>query len=121
MINGFEHITQPLTESEQKILPVIVRGLSKKIGSVNAVTNKAICAGLLEKYNVELSEARVRKIINHIRMNNLLTGLIATSAGYYISTNPKEISDYIQSLEGRKQAIEGIINRTKQHLQHLTT
>jgi hypothetical protein len=32
----------------------------------------------------QLTEARLRKIINHIRVNGLLHWLIATSKGYYI-------------------------------------
>lgn len=121
MLNGFEEITAPLTEHEKTILPVIVSGLKRKVGVHNSVTNKAICEGLKRVKNIDINEARVRKIINHIRMHNLVPGLIANSKGYYISNNPKEVKAYIESLEGRKQAIEGITKQFKQYLFQITT
>jgi hypothetical protein len=120
MLPGFTEQTKPLTEMEQQLLPVIVRGLAKKIGSDNAVTNKTICEGLHKTYDVVISEARIRKIINHIRMNNLVPGLVANSCGYYVSKNPKEVMEYIESLEGRKNAIEGIAMQFKKYLHEIT-
>jgi hypothetical protein len=119
MLPGFSIETKPLTELEQQLLPVIVKGLSTKKGSANAVSNKEICAGLLKKYEVQISEARIRKIINHIRMNNLLPGLIANGCGYYISTNPDEVKEYIISLDHRERAIKGVREKAQAYLKSL--
>lgn len=108
MLTGFEDITQPLTEYEQDVLlPVFVEGFMNKFGRSNAVTNKQIVERLKRK-DYKVSDVRVRKIINHIRANGLINGLIATSDGYYISTDPDEIKRYIDSLEGRISAINQI-------------
>ena len=109
MINGFEEQTEPLTEKEESIfLPPIVRGLRSKIGREMAVTNKAIVTGLKANLGIKISEARVRKIINHIRCNDLVPCLVATSEGYYIAANEQELLDYEGSLEGREDAIRKV-------------
>lgn len=108
MIKGFTSETAPLSEYEEKtILPLVLRGLKTKIGKKNAVTNRTI----VQRLNVagyETTEPRIRKIINHIRMTDLLPGLIATSGGYFLATTEAELMDYEQSLLGREDAIKQV-------------
>ncbi len=105
MLNGFEKQTEPLNDYESNVLlPIIIHGLKVKIGEKNAITNKKITVVLKNK-GYDLNEARVRKIINHIRNNALVKRLIATSKGYYIATDINELGDYIDSLRGRESAI----------------
>lgn len=107
MIKGFDQETQPLTEYEMGVLlPLLVRGLQTKIGHLSAVTNKHIVASL--KPNYKISDARVRKIINHIRTNDLVPGLIATSEGYFIAETENELLEYEESLKGREDAIREV-------------
>ena len=109
MITGFEELTEPLTEKEETVfLPPIVQGLRAKIGREMAVTNKSIIQGLRVNRGIKISEARVRKIINHIRCNDLVPCLIATSEGYYIAQTEQELLDYEESLEGREDAIREV-------------
>lgn len=109
MINGFEEQTEPLTEyEEQQLLPQIIRGLSLKVGKENAVTNSAIVRGMKANLNLKTTEPRVRKIINHIRTNDLVPCLIATSQGYYIAESEQELKDYEESLLGREEAIRSV-------------
>jgi len=109
MITGFEEFTEPLSEKEQTVfLPPILEGLRAKIGREKAVTNKAIMRGLLINRGIKISEARVRKIINHIRCNDLVPCLVATSEGYYIAETEQELLDYEESLEGRENAIHEV-------------
>ena len=108
MIKGFNSETAPLTEQEEKvILPLVLQGLRKKVGKANAVTNRTI----VQRLNIaghQTSEARIRKIINHIRTADLLPGLIATSAGYFLATSEAELLDYEESLIGREDAIKQV-------------
>lgn len=90
MIKGFDQETQPLNDYEMGVLlPLLVRGLRTKIGRENAVTNKHIVSSLKGSY--KLNDARVRKIINHIRTNDLIPGLIANSDGYFIAQSEAEL------------------------------
>lgn len=107
MIKGFEAETQPLTDYEtRELLPVLIRGLQTKVGKANAVTNKHIVNSLKASYKI--SDARVRKIINHIRIKDLVPGLIATSDGYFIAETEAELIEYEESLKGREDAIRAV-------------
>lgn len=108
MIKNFEAETQPLTEYEEKVLlPLILQGLRTKVGKGNAVTNRTIVMRLnIAGHSV--TEPRIRKLINHIRMTDLLPGLIATSGGYFLATSEKELLDYEESLLGREDAIKQV-------------
>lgn len=119
MITGFEDITYELTEIEQQVLlPIIIRGLLLKNGKENAVTNKSIVAGM-EKLGYKVTDIRVRKIINYIRVKNLIPGLLASSKGYYISTDRDEVLKYIQSLRERNSQVERVIEVMQQYLNTL--
>ena len=105
MITNFDSHTQELNKYELDVLqPIIIRGLSTKIGKSKAITNKRICA-LLKQKDYEITDTRLRKIIHNIRANDLLPLLIATSRGYYVSNNEEEIRDYIKSLSERINSI----------------
>jgi len=73
----------------------------------NAVTNSYICR-CLKKQGYVIDGARLRKIINYIRVKNLIIGLMATSNGYYIAESKSEMIDYIDSLKGRENAIKAV-------------
>ena len=109
MLTGFEEQTKPLTEREEtEYLPPILQGLSVRIGKDKAITNKEMKRGLMVNRGIEISEARVRKIINYIRCYNLIPCLIATSDGYYIAETEQELIDYEDSLAGREEAIREV-------------
>ena len=108
MLNGFDKQTEPLTDYERNILlPVIAKGLSLRVGARRAVRNKEI-VNAMRKASYELSEARLRKIINHIRCCGYVKCLVATSKGYYVATSPDEMENYITSLGGREWAIRAV-------------
>lgn len=108
MINGFTTQTEPLTDYERNtLLPVICRGLINKVGEAKAITNAAIIRAM-KGAGYQLNEARVRKIIHHIRTTGLIKRLIATRKGYYIATSREEMEDYIGSLRGRELAIRAV-------------
>ena len=108
MLNGFAQQTEPLTDYERDtLLPVICRGLITKVGEAKAITNAAITRAM-KGAGYQLTEARLRKIIYHIRVPGMIRWLIATSKGYYITTSRQEMEDYIGSLRGRELAIRAV-------------
>tara|TARA_R100000995_G_C3470608_1_gene118133 strand:+ start:784 stop:1155 length:372 start_codon:yes stop_codon:yes gene_type:complete len=104
MLKGFEDITYELTKEEMEKLPIVIKGLEKKIGKEKAVTSTKICEAL------NLKAPRLRKIINHIRINNLIFGLCSSSNGYFIADNEKELNEYIISLKQRIKAQVDVLN-----------
>ena len=53
----------------------------------------------------DINEARMRKIINHIRNHCLVPCLVASGKGYYVTTSVQEMKNFIESLNGRIEAI----------------
>ena len=107
MIRKFNRITDTLSRFENEyVLPKIVSILENCLGESQAVTNRRI----IEMYGVsgKESEARVRKVIYFIRNQGVIPCLIASSKGYYIATDAKDITDYEDSLRGRINAIRCI-------------
>lgn len=108
MIKGFSNETSPLNDYELRVLlPVILAGLKDKQGKRNAVTNGYII-GRLKQQGYRIDAARLRKVINHIRTNDLIPGLIATSEGYFLAEDEQELMDYEDSLRGREEAIKTV-------------
>lgn len=108
MIKGFSNETSPLNDYELRVLlPVILAGLKDKQGKRNAVTNGYII-GRLKQKGYRIDAPRLRKVINHIRTNDLIPGLIATSEGYFLAEDEQELMDYEDSLRGREEAIKAV-------------
>ena len=108
MINTFNEHTKRLSDDESNIyLPAILNFLRAAKGKENAITNGRL-RGELEDFRLKVGAARVRKIINHIRVFDKLSCLIASNRGYYVSDDPGEIERYIDSLRGREEAIKAV-------------
>lgn len=116
MLKGFEEETAPLNEQELRLVPMFVKGLETKLGAKRAITNKAMAAGFA-KWGITISSSRVRKIINHIRTNNLVSNLVSTSKGYYIAQTKEEVDNYLQSLSKRIDAQQAVLNALRKQSQ----
>lgn len=115
MINGFEEETKPLTDEEKEFIPFFVRCLAKRVGKKNAVTNQSIREGFA-RHKVKITDSRVRKIINHIRINDLVPKLCANSRGYYVAGNSIELIDYIDGLRSRIKAQSAVLKQLEKRL-----
>lgn len=127
MIRTFEEYTEELTEDEVKyILPKLQIILTLAIGKEKALTNKQIVSDL-NSYNrpfpcdetqkhIKTSEPRIRKMIHILRVSDAIPFLIATSGGYYISNDKKEIETYIGSIDDRLRSIYQIRRALKRQM-----
>tara|TARA_R110002110_G_scaffold114081_6_gene282928 strand:+ start:1966 stop:2337 length:372 start_codon:yes stop_codon:yes gene_type:complete len=104
MINDFEYITYELTESELELVPIIIKGINLRVGKDLAVSGTLIC----EK--MKIKGARLRKIINYIRVNNLIYGLCSCGKGYYIARTLEELEGCIISLRQRVASQVKVLN-----------
>lgn len=108
MITGFKRLTEELNDYERtELLPMMVRCLKRHVGKENVITNAEMCARMGE-HGYKIGAARLRKIVNNIRVNGLVPCLVATGNGYYVSTDVDEVIDYIDSLMGRIAAITAV-------------
>ena len=116
MINNFPEQTKPLTDYElNTLLPLIIEGLRHKQGEQKAITNVSMCKAL-QGSRYRINPPRMRAIIHHIRVNDILPFLVSTSKGYYIADSRPEIMTYIESLEQRISSISVVKNALKRQL-----
>lgn len=116
MLFGFENETAALTPLEEKAAETIARCLQAHIGVEQAITGEKIGTAMAlhdaayrdAKGRPSLTGARLRKIVNHIRVKRMCKNLIANSKGYYVSNDPQEIRDYVRGLRLRAQAIGAV-------------
>lgn len=104
MVIGFEHLTAQLSAEEEAIAVLLSERLVKCKGQNMAMDNRAI-RDYLQRKDCYVSAVRVRKIINHIRINSMVSNLVASSRGYYIAENQEELDRYVTSLRQRASAI----------------
>jgi hypothetical protein len=119
MLQNFEDYTHPLTDEEKKLVPLFVEGFTK-LKPGQTVTSTKLINHFAAKYKVQLHGSRIRAIINYIRTEGKIHGLLAGQKGYYISQDAIEINNYILSLQGRRNEIDKLIKGFRDHLAQLT-
>jgi len=102
MVKGFEDYTGPLNTFEvSAVLPRVAELLALCKGPEKAVTNKQLREVLASRWNITVTDPRVRAVINEIRTTDTVPYLVASSKGYYVATSVEEVEDYARSLDSR--------------------
>ena len=100
--------TRPLTNYDHNVLlPILMKGLELKKGKMNAVTGKQILQGM-QSQGLKINYRDVLMLINHIRTNDLVVGLMAISAGYYITNSEQDFMKYEDTLLSREKSIRKV-------------
>ena len=116
MLINFESITKDITAKERvEILPLVVQLLRGKVGKERAVKNKQLIKWL-KSQDVKTNEVKIRKIIHIIHIEGLVKRLIATSRGYFVTTDINEYKKYIESREQRERNIHSATKACRQYL-----
>lgn len=108
MIKGFEEQTHELSADEKYVVEILVKRFETKKGKKNIVTSGQIATGLKAHFGIKFEDSRIRKMIQYIRTNDLVTGLIANSNGYFVAESIDEIQMWVDSLISRENAIREI-------------
>jgi len=119
MVTNFEEITQELNAQELEFMPKLISGFKNhtKVNPIKAHQIVTFCNQFLIGCDKKLrmTEPRLRKMCNYIRANGLLP-LIATSEGYYVSSDPDEIQAQINSLRQRARSIDNSADGLERYL-----
>lgn len=117
-IRNFEKETAVLTEHEkEKILPDLIQMIKRRTGQGRAITSTDI---ILEwKGQANIDPPRVRKLINYIRNKGLVNGLVASSKGYYVAQTREDMEAYMESLQGREDALKALRKSIKRQMEKL--
>jgi len=105
MIVGHENITSELTSEELWLANDMIRFFKNKTKQ-NPVKSIQIVVGINKHYSLKkrFTDVRLRKIINYYRVNSILP-VISNSNGYYVSYDPEDIEEMVQSLIQRAGSI----------------
>lgn len=108
MKNNLKNATRTLSNYELNVLlPILKKGLETKKGKANAVTSRQIVMGL-RNHGLKVNTRSVYMLINYIRKNDLIVGLMGSSVGYYIANNKQEFIDYEKRLLGREMELRKV-------------
>ena len=114
MITGYEEITGKLTKEEMKIVKITTEAFFYMLkGRKHQLTIRDIISRL-KGAGFEISEPRMRKIIQFIRINNLVSGICSDSGGYWIAENSDEFKQTLISLKDRITNQIGTYNELRQ-------
>lgn len=101
------------------LLPILKKGLEKKKGIANAVTGKEIMLGL-QSNGLKINMRNISRIINYIRLNDLIVGLMGSSAGYYITDNEQELIKYENRLLSHEASLRNVRMSMKRQRESMT-
>lgn len=121
-------LTERLTDDERRLLPLLVSLLQAHVGKRTAITSFALAA-TLNKYveahrdrfrpKFRVAGSRLRKMINHIRIQRLLPGLCGLESGYFLADTRDDLKSAIVSLRQRADAIHAVSVALEADLQNM--
>lgn len=101
-----------LNDFERGVLLPLVVGFLQSSGT-RVVHGDALAAAVRKQGHV-CDRRQIRLIVNHIRTNAIIPCLASNNKGYFVATNEREITETINSLEGRVDAIQEVIEALKE-------
>ncbi len=107
MIKGFEKETASLSADEITVAGYTVTILKNQARKGTPVSSKMLIKHF-KKHGYTLQGVRIRKIINYIRRNALVPGVVAASKGYYVAESAADLREYTDSLAQRIDSITEI-------------
>ena len=116
MLKKFESITKELNQFELECVEFLGQWFMANKGKRNVVKNDAMGKMIEKKFNKNICQPRVRKVVQALRMNGL-PNLIASGKGYFYTEDVKEIEDWIISLKQRELAIRNIREKAERQVQ----
>lgn len=114
MLTLFKNITEELTDLEkEKLIPLMIE-LMQRTNETNRFIGKKIIQCFTGQ-GYPISQIRMCKMINYIRVKNLLSPkvLIGAGNGYFITEDINVIDDQIESLQGRIDSMAAVVDALK--------
>ncbi len=119
MILNFEEYTVELKPAEIEVAKILANKISLNIGKKNAVTNKRIIE-VFKGAKINLTEPKVRKLIQYIRQEGLVSNLCATSNGYFKAETLSEVEEYVKGLQQRLNSIQYTLDSFQKFRSHVS-
>lgn len=116
----FTNITEELTTLEKEMLVPLLLDTLSVTHTGNRFKGKNIC-GWFKASGYDVSEARLRKMINYIRVTNKAWPkvLIGAGNGYFLTSVLSVVDEQIESLEGRIDSMKAVVDSMKAQRENL--
>jgi len=110
MLYGFDEETKNLTDEEIVQARTAYRVMMEAFKQGESITNSGIAIAIKMEHEIDVTPARIRKMVSWMHKNGHLSHLIASSKGYGWATTDDELREYAKSLLGRIKSIQGRYN-----------
>jgi len=94
-----------LSNHEKNVLLPLVLNMMQHRKDKEKVFSNIKIRKVLKEFGQDIADSQIRKIIFHIRNNDLLDLLIANNDGYYVATNIQDIERWIEMQKGKIAAM----------------
>ena len=114
--NDLKTIFGELSAHEREVLmPLVMQMLSHRNTKQKVFSNTKI-RKVLKEFGEEINDSQIRKIVFHIRNNDLINLLIANNEGYFVSYNRADVEKWVQMQEGKISAMQSTLFSIKRQL-----
>jgi tRNA A-37 threonylcarbamoyl transferase component Bud32 len=97
-------------------MPLVMQMLSHRNTKQKVFSNTKI-RKVLKEFGEDINDSQIRKIVFHIRNNDLINLLIANNEGYFVSYNRADVEKWIQMQAGKISAMESTLFSIKRQLE----
>ena len=100
-IRGFWKETKPLSDEELNIVRIMTEALNTYPKGIQYKKPEAYFTDKLKTVGFNVSPTRWRKLIQHVRVNDLVLHVCSDNRGYWIAETPDELKETLLSLHDR--------------------
>ena len=110
-----------LSSHEQNVLLPLVIGIMSHRNDKEKVFSNTKIRRVLKDFGQDINDMQIRKIVFHIRNNHIIPLLLANNEGYYIGTNIQQVNAWIETQEGKIEAMELTLQNIKEQMSEKMT
>lgn len=114
-----EWFTDDLSATETMVHAAHVAGmLMEHCGRVGGRAKAITAASMAKKLRAEgldTSTARVRKMVNYLRLTGIVRNVVETSRGYTVARNAVELKRYLDQVVAQLNALEAVKQALENH------
>ena len=100
--NSFAELTN---HESTVLLPLVVQILQHRETKQKVFSNTKI-RNVLKEFGEDISDAQIRKLVFHIRNNDIIDLLIANQDGYYVANSIDDVNVWIDRHKAKMKAME---------------
>ena len=98
------------------LMPLVIQMLSHRNTKQKVFSNTKI-RKVLREFGEDINDSQIRKIVFHIRNNDLIQLLIANNEGYFVSFNRSDVEKWVEMQKGKICAMQSTLTAIERQLE----